>query len=110
MWYKCLIRVENFPGSLANTAPLVQGTNPVAPHDMVGFFVTRFVEANSTEHAEQCALFLLRSELSLIPSANHTYAGKAIVFFEEISEVEVGEIPDPQPGLVFHPMSPNVIQ
>jgi hypothetical protein len=88
----------------------VQGAKPVAPQHLVGFFVTRFVEADSVEQAEQNALLLLRAEPKLAPPAGYTPTGKARVFFEEISEVEAGDVPEPQPGIAFYPMNSETVQ
>jgi len=105
VWYRCLIRGEHFPGSLAGSAAVVGNARAVAPQDPVGFFVTRFVEADSVEQAEQNALLMLRAEPKLAAPAGYTPTRKARVFFESISEVEAREVPDPQPGIVFYPMN-----
>lgn len=110
MWYRCFIRGENFPGQLARSAVLAEGAKPVAADEPVGFFVTRFVEADSADQAEQKALLLLRSEPKLTPPEGYLPSSEARVFFEEITEVERGEVPDPQPGFVFHSMKANASQ
>ncbi len=110
MWYRCFIRGENFPGSLAGFAARVEGATAVGPHESVGFFVTRFVEADSVEQAEENALILLRAEPKLAPPPGYTPTGKARVFVEEVSEVEVGAVPDPQPGFSFFPMNSDTVQ
>ena len=104
MWYRCLIRGENFPGQTTGSAPLVKDARPIDPPGPVGFYVTRFVEAASAEEAEQNALLLLRSEPRLAPPEGYTPTGQARVFFEEISPVGAEEVPDPQPGFAFYPM------
>ena len=110
MWYRCFIRGENFPGQLAHSAALVEDARPVGAQEPVGFFVTRFVEADSVEQAEQNALLLLRSEPKLAPPEGYKPSGRARVFFEEISEVRPEEVPDPQPGIAFYPMESSGVQ
>jgi hypothetical protein len=105
VWYRYLIRGENFPGPLARSAAVVDGASPVAARERAGFFVTRFVEADTVERAEQNALLLLRSDPKLVPPEGYTPTGDARVFFEEISEVAPEDVPDPQPGLSFYRMA-----
>ncbi len=49
-WYKCTIAGENFPGELINE------------DKEIGFFTTRFVEAETPEAAELSALAILKEE------------------------------------------------
>jgi hypothetical protein len=90
--YRCLIRGENFPGQLAGQAGLV------------GFYLTRFVEAESPAGAEAAALEGLRSERKLVPPPGYKRTGQAQVFFEEIAEAVPGEMPEGEPGFVWFPM------
>ena len=104
MWYRCFHSRRELPGQLAHSAALVEIARPVGAQEPVGFFVTRFVEADSAEQAEQKALLLLRSEPKLAPPEGSTPTGLARVFFDEISEVRPEAVPDPQPGIAFYPM------
>jgi hypothetical protein len=91
-WFRCFIRGENFPGPLVGEA------------GAVGFYVTRFVEAADAEAAEVAALQTLRAEPKLSPPSGYTPSGKARVFFEEIAELAADQVPQVQPGLVWHLM------
>src|SRR3546814_6000362 len=72
--FRCIICGENFPGTL------------LGQEELVGFYTTRFVEADSPEQAEIMAIELLRNDPSLdVSSANRTQSAK--VFFEDIDEV-----------------------
>ena len=91
-WFRCFIRGENFPGELAGEPGLV------------GFYVTRFVEAANAEEAEGHAMAALRAEPNLVPPAEYQPSGIARVYFEEITELRQEQIPPQQPGFVWHPM------
>src|SRR3546814_18930299 len=65
---------ENFPGTL------------LGQEELVGFYTTRFVEADSPEQAEIMAIELLRNDPSLDVSSEHR-TQSAKVFFEDIDEV-----------------------
>ena len=92
-WFKCVIRGENFPGEL------VQETG------LVGFYVTRFVEAASAEEAESVALAVLRANPRLAAPAGYQPASAtARIVFEDVAEVEADDVPSPQPGFAFFPM------
>lgn len=84
--FRCFIRGEYFPGSL------------LGQEDPVGFYATRFVEADSREQAELSALELLRHapELDVAPEFR-TQDTK--VYFEEIDEVLVE--PEQESGAGF---------
>jgi hypothetical protein len=71
------MRGENFPGRL------------IGSRKPIGFYVTRFVEAQSVEDAESLALQALQRERSLrVPPVVRKRFADARVYFEEIVEVE----------------------
>src|SRR3546814_7547538 len=72
--FRCIICGENFPGTL------------LGQEELVGFYTTRFVEADSPEQAEIMAIELLRNDPSLDVSSEHR-TQRAKVFFEDIDEV-----------------------
>ena len=76
--YRCLIRGENFPGQLM----LSKG--------LVGFYTTRFVEADSAEAAELAGLDVLRHDpdLQIRLEKLQQQEPQAKVYFEEIVEVD----------------------
>jgi hypothetical protein len=73
--------------------------------DLVGFYVTRFVEAMEVEAAESVALQLLRSEPKLAPPHGFTPSGQARVIFEEIAEVDAENVPATELGFAWYPMN-----
>ena len=107
MWFRCLIRGENFSGEIAVAAPLVESANPVTTTDTVGFFVTRCVEANSTQEAEKNAVDLLRSEPRFNPTEGYTPTGKERVFVEKITEVAAEDSSKSESGFAFFPSETN---
>lgn len=75
-WFRCIVRGENFPGAL------------IGRKGRIGFYATRFVEANDPEKAEMKVLSTLRNEQELrIPRIRRSK--HATVYFEEIVEVAV---------------------
>src|SRR3546814_8747667 len=76
--FRCIICGENFPGTL------------LGQEELVGFYTTRFVEADSPEQAEIMAIELLRNDPSLDVSSEHR-TQSAKVFFEDIDEVPRSE-------------------
>jgi hypothetical protein len=91
-WFRCFIRGENFPGQL------------IGESDPIGFYVSRFAEAENAEAAEMAALCALKAESSLVPPPGYASKGKAMVFFQEIEELPAAEVPAVRPGFVFYPM------
>jgi len=92
-WFRCSIRGENFPGEL------------IGEHGLIGFLISRDVEAGSAEQAEDYALELLRAEPKLTPPAGYIPTGIARIFVEEIVEVSAAESPSQQQGFTFYSMN-----
>jgi len=88
-WYKCSITGENFPGIL------------VGINGDVGFYTTRFVEAPSANEVEPLALSNLKNEAALTLPEGIAKPTNARVFFENIEQVDMSELPSQKPGLVF---------
>lgn len=91
-WFKCFIAGENFPGALANEKK------------RVGFYVTRFVEADSPQEAEQASLSNLKNEERLKLPEEVKPDNDAKVYFEGIEEISHSEVPETQPGVTFYVM------
>ena len=91
-WFRCLIEGENFPGVLANT------------NELVGFYITRFVEADTPEEAEKKALASLKNEESLQLPKGVSPEKNAKIYFEEIEEVMESEVPEINAGFSFYVM------
>jgi hypothetical protein len=91
-WFRCLIRGENFPRALA------EGTA------LLGFYTTRFVEADDAEDAEARVLESLHGEPRLAPPPGHQPDGNARVFFESIDEILSESVPAELPGFAWHRM------
>lgn len=89
--YRVVLHGQNFPGTILGEA------------GRIGFYTTRFVDAEDPNAAEKAALALLRSDSSLNVSADHR-ALDARVLIEELAEVpaETERIPDA--GFTFYPM------
>ena len=90
--FRCLIRGENFPGSLAGESALV------------GFYTTRFIEASSASEAELAALERLRGEPEFQLVRPEDRMENAQVYFEQIEEVPVQVGRGPGKGFTFFPM------
>ena len=84
--FRCMIRGENFPGQL------------IGKKELVGFYATRFVEADSAEEAELSGLEMLRNDPSFEIRSEKLRQQEppAKVFFEEIVEVapETDQVPN----------------
>ena len=91
-WYRCLIEGENFPGELLNKK------------EPIGFYATRFVEADSPEEAENIALLNLKSEEVLKLPKDLETSENTKVYFEEIEEINKSEVPEIQSGFTFYDM------
>ena len=84
--FRCMIRGENFPGQL------------IGQKGLVGFYTTRFVEADNAEEAELAGLEVLRTDpdLEIRSEKLRQQEPLAKVYFEEI--VEVAEDTDRVPN------------
>jgi hypothetical protein len=91
-WYKCSIAGENFPGEL------------LSEDKEIGFFTTRFVEADTAEDAEHKALANLKEDESIKLPEGVSPSQKAKVYFEEIIEISKSDVPDVQSGFTFYVM------
>jgi hypothetical protein len=78
VWYRCLIRGENFP-----RWDLDDQDKPVGVRKY-GFYTTRWVVASSPKEAEKNALALLRREKMFALPPGEPKPAEAKVFFEEI--------------------------
>lgn len=89
--FRCFIRGENFPGKLVGQ---------VAP---IGFYTTRFVDAETPEQAEMLAVGLLRVDEDLDVAPEHR-TPDAKVYFEKIEEVPAEMERKPNKGFSFFTM------
>jgi hypothetical protein len=74
-WYRCFVRGEDFPLQVEG------GKSPL------GFYTTRFAEAQSPGEAESLVLDMLKNDPSLYLPPGTPGMEKARVYFEEIVEV-----------------------
>jgi hypothetical protein len=89
-WFRCLIRVEGLPGRvIGHTSP-------------VGFFVNRFVEAETTDAATAIVRELLHTESKLAKYCHSILP--ATVTIEELVEVTSADIPREPQGFVWYSM------
>lgn len=89
--FRCFIRGDNFPGKL------------LGQKKPIGFYTTRFVEADSPEQAEAFAVELLRNDSDLdVPPEHRTQDAK--VHFEDIDEVPAQTKQMPNAGFTFFTM------
>ena len=88
--FKCFIRGENFP-------PL-KGSK-----SLMGFYITRWVEASSAEDAELIALEMLKGEF-VFSEKQKRKAPDARVYFEEIVEVARDAKRNPNSGATWFEM------
>ena len=79
-WFKCSIEGENLPGQLIGEA------------SPVGFYTTRYVEANSVKEAESVALNNLKNEPSLAILDGVEKPVNAKVYFKEIEQVSIDAV------------------
>jgi hypothetical protein len=89
--FRCDILGENFPGLI------------IGESRPVGFYTTRFVEADSTDEAEAKALEILKDDeaFNISPTARST---DAKVYFENIVEVPADTERIPNRGFTFFVM------
>lgn len=90
--YKVLVRGENF---LLN----VDGKN-----QKLGFYTTRFLEAQNEEGAEEMAIALVRDDPKLRSGVLNEQSDTPVMFAEEIVELESFDGREiPRTGFVFYP-------
>jgi len=90
--FRCYIRGENFPGSLAGES------------EPIGFYTTRFVEAPSASDAELAALESLRREPEFEQVRPEDRMEHAQVYFEQVEEVPLESGRGPGKGFTFFQM------
>jgi hypothetical protein len=90
--FRVVLRGDNFPGVI------------LAQADPIGFYTTRFVEAESAAEAELAALAILRSDPAMKVAAEHRTAS-ASVHIEELSEVAMSTERKSNAGFTFFPMA-----
>jgi len=90
--YKCFVEGENF-------AHLIEGKRV-----LVGFYTTRYVEAESEEVAKEKVLAMLKAEDQLQTPEGVESAANQRVSFEKIEELDAVDIPESQPGFYFFHM------
>ncbi len=89
IWFRCFIEGQHFPGVLLNE----KGT--------VGFYTTRFVQAEGPEQAELEAVALLKREGELELPPGTPKPTSARVFVTEIEEIQASQVPEVQAGFSF---------
>ncbi len=89
--FRCLIRGDNFPGKL------------IGQKKLIGFYTTRYVEADSPEQAELLAVELLRNDPDLEVAPKYR-TQDARIFLEEIDEVSSKAEKVPNKGFTFFVM------
>ncbi len=91
-WYKCFIKGVNFPGVL------------IQEQGLIGFYLTRYVEANSVKLAETLVLRNLKENTHLKLPEGVPLPINSKLYFEYIEEVEKKSVPDIEPGFAFYVM------
>lgn len=90
--FRCLIRGDNFPGEIIHQQYLI------------GFYTTRFIQADTSARAEQLVAQLLRDDaIFQVPIEDRSHRAK--IFFEEIIEVANDVDAKPNQGYTFFPMN-----
>ncbi|HJZ94176.1 MAG TPA: hypothetical protein VKE40_25150 [Gemmataceae bacterium] len=90
-WFRCFIRGGNFPGALIGEA------------GPVGFYVTRFVEADDPGQAEAKGLELLKADPHLKLPAGCDPTVESRVYFDEIEEITGPPTSPVAPGFAWFP-------
>jgi hypothetical protein len=72
--------------------------------ERLGFFTTRFVQANNRDGAELLAIDLIRSDTWLRNSVLNERSDPPRIFAEEIDVVEASEVSEVGSGFSFFPM------
>jgi hypothetical protein len=70
----------------------------------MGFYTTRFVQANNPEGAKLLAVDLLRNDKKLRGVAN-LRSDPPMIFADEIDEVEADDVPERPAGFTFYPQN-----
>jgi hypothetical protein len=70
----------------------------------MGFFTTRFVQADNREGAELLAVDLIRNDGWLKGAVSNPRTDPPVIFAEEIEATEDGSVPDVGAGFSFFPM------
>jgi hypothetical protein len=73
---------------------------------LVGFYTTRWIEADTAEAAEQSALESVRNEFTF-GEEDRQKAPDAMMYFEEIVEVAPDTPREPNEGASWFPMEEN---
>jgi hypothetical protein len=89
--FRCFIRGENFPGEVLGESTAV------------GFYTTRFVDAESATEAEQIAVAALREDAALTVTSEPRIKN-AKVYFEKIEEMPADTERVPNTGFSFSTM------
>lgn len=89
--YRCAICGEGFPGNILDQI------------EPIGFYTTRYVEAETAEQAELIALELLRNDAALDLPLEHR-SENARVYFESVEEVAEDTERVPGAGFTFFTM------
>jgi len=70
----------------------------------MGFFTTRFVQANNRDGAELLAVDLIRHDKRLNDAVSNERADPPMLFADEIAVVDEGQVPVSSSGYSFFPM------
>jgi len=70
----------------------------------LGFFTTRFVQADNREETELLAVDLIRNDTWLRDSILNERSDPPRIFAQEISVLDASDVPDVQGGFSFFPM------
>ena len=90
--YRVFLRGENFQMEVAGKST------------RMGFFTTRFVQANNRDGAELLAVDLIRNDRWLKGAVSNPRTDSPRIFAEEIEAVEGAGVPDVGSGFSFFPM------
>ena len=92
--FRCFIRGENFPLDFDGK------------DDLLGFYTTRFVRAETPDQAELLALDMLRENPTLNGVDPSRRTAETMVYFESIEEIDSlpEGITEPGTGFTFYPM------
>ena len=71
--------------------------------ECVGFYTTRFIEAETSEEAEKAAVALIRTDPKLKHSVLNERNDPPMVFVDSNEEVSESDVPDIAQGFTFFP-------